>query len=708
MENIKKNSILVVDDERFNLEILINILNPEYTVYITKSGFSAVEMTNKLLPDLILLDIIMPDMNGFEVLKKLKATDITRHIPVILITGLSNAEDEEKGLELGAADYIYKPFNAGIVKSRVRNQIQIVNQIHEVIKLQKDFKAATKTVETANRGKSIFLTKMSHEMRTPINAILGIAGIQLENETLPLNIREEFSRILSSGDLLLSIINNILDMSNIELEKVEFLPAQYDVANMIYDTIFFNIIKYENKPIDVIVDVDENVPSVLFGDEHGIKQILNNLLSNAFRYTKAGKIKLSVNAKPASGESQENTDDNVMLVFSVCDTGQGMTTEQVGKLFDEYSRFNMESTHKTGGMGLGMNISQNLIHMMGGKLLVESEPDQGSLFTVILPQGNVGAKVLGKEAVKKLSQFRTNYQMKMRITPIKREQISFGRVMVVDDIEMNLYVAGEMLLPYGLKVDKVSSGEEAIEKVRSNTYDLVFMDYMMPVMDGIETTMEIRKLGKEYENLPIIALTANTISGAKEMFLANGFSDFLAKPINMHELNEIIKKWILPEKTAQRSRSKTSSGSQTLETPDANTSTNDEVYDRFLENVAKIGEINIEIGLTYFSDMKDMYCDTLDMFHKKLKPECNILAGFLEAKDIKNFYISIHGIKSSLKAIGESELSKTALDLEMASKNNDIDYCMKFFPEFKEKFLLLCNHLSDIFSGSDMFSKNEI
>jgi len=708
MDSIEKNSILVVDDERSNLEVLISILSPEYTVYMTKSGATAIEMANKYLPDLILLDILMPDMNGFDVLAVLKASDKTRNIPVIFITGLDSVKDEEKGLDMDAADYIHKPFSSKIVKSRVRNQIQIVNQIRKLVKLQQNLEFAVRAAESANRTKSVFLAKMSHEIRTPMNAILGIAGIQLQNKTLPPGMKEAFNRIYNSGDLLLAIINDILDMSKIEAGKMELTPAQYDVASMIYDTIFFNMIKYENKPIEFVLNVDENVPSALFGDEIRIKQILGNLLSNAFKYTKSGKVELSVAIKDIADKSADSG-DSVMIVFRVRDTGQGMTSEQVDKLFDEYSRFNLEANRTTEGTGLGMSIARNLISMMGGKILVESELGKGSLFTVRLPQGNVGAQVLGKEVVEKLRHFRLNYQMKTKMAPIVRESISFGKVLIVDDIEMNLYVAEEMLLPYGLQVDKAISGQEAIEKIKHNKYDLIFMDHMMPIMDGIETTLKIRKLGQECEKLPIIALTANAVAGAREMFLANGFDGFMSKPINMKELDGILKEWMVPaKKNTQQAGSEASASSSNQENAGAAASSDaNKIYDSFLENVAKIGEINTEIGLSRFSDMKEMYCSTLDMFHKKFILKSNDMAACLDAKDIKNFFISMHGIKSSLDMIGASRLAEVALELEIASKNNDLDYCLKCFPEFKEKFLSLCKQLSDVFYGAETLLEKE-
>jgi len=683
MDDAGKNSILVLDDEKLNLEILYSILTPEYTVYMTKNGSSAINMAEKYLPDLILLDIVMPDMSGYEVLAALKSSDKTRHIPVIIITGLNRVEDEEEGLSLGAADFIHKPFSTKIVLSRVRNQIQIVKQIRELTELHKNLELAVKAAENANRAKSSFLARMSHEIRTPMNAILGISEIQFRNDDLPQDTKEAFTRIYNSGDLLLGIINDILDMSKIEAGKLELTPFRYDIESLINDTVFLNIIKYENKPIELLLHIDENIPSELFGDEIRIKQILNNLLSNAFKYTFTGKVELKF--------SVEELSDYIKLIFSVRDTGQGMTKEQLDTLFDDYSRFNSEANRTTEGTGLGMGITLNLIHMMKGDIKAESEPGKGSLFTVSLPQVKTGAPVLGREAAAKLQQYRQNMKAKTKNIRIMREPIPFGKVLVVDDMDINLYVAKGMLTPYGLQIDTATSGYEAIDKIKRNAYDLVFMDHMMPIIDGVETTEQIRKLGSEYQRLPIIALTANAVAGMKEMFLANGFNGYLSKPIDTRELDEILREWMSSDKISPL--------------PDTEASDSDaagnKIDDKFWDAVGKTGDIDTETGLRHHTGNRETYYKTLEKFHKKLISECDHMGDSLDTYDIKNFEISIHAMESILAIIGAEELAKTALDLENASEKQKIEYCSQKFPVFRENLLSLHKELSDIFSGTE-------
>jgi len=695
MDDDGKNSVLIVDDDYFDLEILKNILEPEYAVYITKSGRDGLNMAVELSPDVILLDIIIPDISGFDILSLLKKNELTRKIPVIIVTGLEDGEGEERGLYLEAADYIHKPFNEKNVKLRVQNQMQIVNHMSELIVLQKRLETAVNAAENANKAKSSFLARMSHEIRTPLNAVLGISEIQLQNQTLAHDVKEAFVRIFNSGDLLLGIINDILDISKIEAGKLELVREQYYLSSMINDTVYLNIIKYEDKGIEFILNIDENVPSLLIGDEIRIKQILNNLLSNAFKYTASGEVELSLKT-----ESREDNRDLIDLIFRVRDTGQGMNAEQLEKLFDEYARFNLETNRTTVGTGLGMGITQNLISMMNGEIKAESEKGRGSVFTVCLPQGNVNAPPLGKESVEKLKQFRSSFEAKMKNAPITRELIPFGRILIVDDNDMNLYVTRGMLTPYGLQVDTALSGAEGIKKIKSlaesgSVYDIIFMDHMMPVMNGIEAVKIIRELGSKYKELPVIALTANAVAGMKNMFLENGFSDFLSKPVNMKELDEILKKWISPDKIIKSEKSGKREDDKQEES------------EKFINILSGIEEINIETGLSYISGGKDAYKNTLEIFYEKLVSECDNMSSFLKAKDISSFLVSIHAMKSMLAIIGATALSGKAYELEIASSNQDIAFCTRGFGEFKNELLILHKKLSSIYAGASALSGRE-
>ena len=387
--------------------------------------------------------------------------------------------------------------------------------------------------EAANQSKSNFLATMSHEIRTPLNAILGITQIEMQNENLPERHMAAYEKIHSSGINLLGIINDILDLTKIEPGKMELTPFEYDVPSLINDAIQLNIVRIGSKPIDFKLTVDENLPTKLFGDEIRIKQILNNLLSNAIKYTEKGQVHLSV--------KHIMINENIMLIFSVSDTGQGIKEEDRKKIFDEYARFNMAANRSIEGTGLGLNIIKRIVELMEGEISVESEFGKGSIFTVSMIQQSADNSPIGEELARRLSNF-TFTNKKQNKQEITREMMPYGSVLVVDDVEINLYVACEILLSYKLEVEMADSGIAAIEKiVNGKKYDVIFMDHMMPKMDGIETTKKLRELG--YTGF-IVALTANALVGNDKMFENNGFDGFVPKPIDINLINTILNKFV--------------------------------------------------------------------------------------------------------------------------------------------------------------------
>jgi CheY-like chemotaxis protein len=394
-----------------------------------------------------------------------------------------------------------------------------------------------KTAEKANRAKSDFLTNISHEIRTPLNVIIGITEhYMLEKDSLPPEIGEGFEKIYSAGDMLLSIINDILDLSKVEAGKLELAPGMYELVSLINDITQMNVARVENKAMEFKLSVDEKLPLRLIGDVLRIKQIINNLLSNAFKYTNAGEVSLSFSGEGAA------TDKTVTLVLRVRDTGQGMTAEQVDILLDENIRFNPESNVKFAGVGLGIGRTRELIRMMRGEMSVESVPGKGSCFTVKLPQRNAGGGELGAKIVDHLQKFRFAELRNKRKPSIQRENMSYGKVLVVDDMPSNLDVMKLLLKSYQIKVDTAGNGLEAIEIIKAgNLYDIVLMDHMMPKMDGVEATRKIREMGYTQ---PIVALTANAVIGQSETFIENGFDAFMSKPVDVRQLNFMLKEFV--------------------------------------------------------------------------------------------------------------------------------------------------------------------
>jgi PAS domain S-box-containing protein len=510
--------------------------------------------------------------------------------------------------------------------------------------------------EAANLAKSAFLAKISHEIRTPMNVVLGISEIQLKNEALPPEAREAINIIYNSGYLLLGIINDILDLSKIEAGKLELSPVEYDVASLINDAVHINVMRYDSKPVEFNLLVDEDIPSTLYGDELRIKQILNNLLSNAFKYTDSGTVTLSVSAEfTGQKEAPFTPGDTFVLVFRVNDTGQGMTSEQVDKLFDEYTRFNMDANRKTQGTGLGMSIAKSLVSMMNGEISVESELGKGSVFTVKLPQKIIGSGVLSREAAENLKQFRLDRgEHYKKNTNIVREYMPYGRVLIVDDVETNLYVAKGLLAPYGLTIETVTSGFEAIEKIKGGaSYDIIFMDHIMPEMDGLEAVKIIRCLG--YER-PIIALTANAIAGQAEMFMANGLDGFVSKPIDIRQLNATLNKLIrdkYPAEVVEAARKQDRS-------------------QYYHDDGAPQNTKNSKLAGIFAGDAEKALA-VLEGVHQ---------SKYHSANDLKLYIVYAHAMKSALLSIGEQELSGFALKLEDAAQKHDITVLSEETPVF--------------------------
>ncbi|MCL2245145.1 MAG: ATP-binding protein [Treponema sp.] len=503
---------------------------------------------------------------------------------------------------------------------------------------------AANEANKANKAKSSFLANMSHEIRTPMNAILGIAEIQLRDETLSPEAEEANKKIYESGDLLLNIINDILDLSKIEAGKLELIPVKYDIPSLVNDTVQLNRLRFDSKPIELSINVDENTPHYLLGDELRVKQVMNNILSNAFKYTDEGSVSLSVHP-----ESMDN--ESVTVVFRICDTGQGMSETQLKNLFYEYTRFNAEANRETVGTGLGMSITKHLLELMNGDISVKSELGKGSEFIVRIPQKRAGPETCGKEISEKLKKFNFRSTTLTNKTQFLREYMPYGSVLVVDDVESNIYVTRGMLLPYGIKVDSASSGFEAINKVEEgNIYDIIFMDHMMPKMDGIETTNRLRKMGYTHT---IVALTANALIGREEMFLKNGFDGFISKPIDSRELNLMLNELIRNKKSP-------------------------EVIEAARQKIAiqksGINAVNNGLAAAAAADI-DNAINVLEELQQGLSKE-------MSPENLLLYTTTVHGLKSALANIGENTLSKTAFKLEQAGNNGSTEIILSETAEF--------------------------
>jgi len=508
MGEAKKNSILVVDDENSNIMALTHIFSPEYTIYAAKNGQKAIEAAERYLPDVILLDIVMPDMDGYAVITAFKNSEKLKNIPVIFITGLSNADDEEKGLSLGAADYIGKPFSPAIVKLRVQNQINQINLTRLIIEKE--------TAEKSSKARSEFLSRMSHEMRTPMNAIMGmtvLAKNTSENEKRD----DMLDKISSASGHLLKLIDDVLDMSDIEDNKLRLSFSEYSFAVMIRDILNKANPDVKRKQQSLTTDIDPSIPETLVGDEKRLTQVILNLLSNAIKFT------------PEQGSVQINAfvhgvaEETLTMQIEVIDNGIGMSEDQREKLFIPFEQADGGIDRKYGGAGLELAISKHIVGLMGGEIWVESALGKGSKFAFTV-------------------------QVQLRAPEPKDESpISLaGRVaLLAEDVEINREIVMAMLENTGLQIVCAETGQEALDMFSSapGQYDIILMDINMPVMDGLEATRRIRALETpEGVRVPIIAMTANVLMSEVETYLSAGMTDHIGKPVDFDKLlNKLYK-----------------------------------------------------------------------------------------------------------------------------------------------------------------------
>ena len=394
-------------------------------------------------------------------------------------------------------------------------------------------KQETQNAIAATKAKSEFLANMSHEIRTPINAIMGMNEMVLQESTQD-SVKEYAKDISSASENLLRIVNDILDFSKIESGKLEIINDNYDLGEIIYDVTTLVSSKAESKGLKLNVMVDENLPSKLYGDDKRVRGIITNILNNAVKYTEQGFVNLIIN-----GVAKENI---IELSIKVEDSGQGIKEEDLDKIFSGFSQVNVKQNKNIEGTGLGLSITKRLVELMDGSITVKSEFGKGSVFTVILPQQVVSWDKMGNyESHKHVSS-------EVSAKESKELEIPDARILVVDDTPLNLKVISKFLTKTKATVDCIASGEEMLERVQKSYYDIIFLDHMMPNMDGIETLKASKELQNNIcENVPVIALTANAIVGAKEMYLEAGFNDYLSKPVKIEALHEMLIKYLPPE-----------------------------------------------------------------------------------------------------------------------------------------------------------------
>lgn len=514
-ESQQDSRILIVDDVAINIELMKSILQADrYLIASAGSGEAALLKTRTHVFDLILLDIVLPDINGFDVCRQIKQHSPNRETPVIFLTAQRDEKSLVEGFRLGAVDYILKPFSPEELRARVKSHISLK-------KSQEDLKKARDIAEEAVRAKALFLANMSHEIRTPLNGIIGMIDILKHTELTDQQL-EYLDIVDISSETLLTIINDILDFSKLEAGQIDCEKILYDLRQETDEIYKILVYSARQKDLEFCVQVDEAIPVRLLGDPFRLRQILINLGNNAIKFTKKGFVRMRVFPEADYEQSRK-------IRFEVQDSGIGISEDNRKKLFKSFSQADMSTTREYGGTGLGLAISKLLVRMMGGQIGVYSEEGKGSLFWFTIHAEEAG------QAIPKASELKPS-------EPTIKKSL---RILLAEDNIINQKVTLLNIARLGHQAELAANGLEAVKLFASRPFDLVLMDVQMPGIDGLQATREIRKIElkrKSRHAVPIIAMTANLYGEEIRELIDSGMDDYLGKPFKPSDLDQSIRK----------------------------------------------------------------------------------------------------------------------------------------------------------------------
>ncbi len=552
--------------------------------------------------------------------------------------------------------------NASIAKMREDEQRREYEA--KVLKFEKE------SADEANRAKSDFLAQMSHEIRTPINAVIGMDEMILRETTDP-DIRDYALDIKSAGKALLSLVNGVLDFSKIESGKMEITPTDYRTEELIDDVVNMIEDRAEKKYLEFHLEIDGNIPKGLHGDDIRIEQVITNLLTNAVKYSDQGSVTLKMDCEKLGN-------DECTLFVEVRDTGIGIREEDMDKLFESFQRLDERKNRNIEGTGLGMAIVQGILSMMGSKIEVQSEYGKGSVFSFRLKQGVVDPEPIGE--------YRRHRGELPEEDATRMLRVIRADVLVVDDNDMNLKVAKGLMKRLNLVPDTVNSGKKAIDMIGNKHYDIILMDHMMPVLDGIETLKILRENKLIDDSTTVIALTANAISGAREMYINEGFRDYMSKPIIPKQLESILIQY-LPE-GSYKFVDLSDEGSQA------------DQKDSIADTLGKKG-FNVRAALTYCMNDEEFFIDLLETFVESEPEKRESISRFYNEKNWTDYSTYVHALKSSARTIGADKLSKMALDQENASKAKNVPSIISGYDSMMDEYAKVVEVLKSVLKTGD-------
>ncbi len=537
----------------------------------------------------------------------------------------------------------------------IQGYMMTIVDVTKIIEQNHLMKRLVLQTEDANRAKTNFVSNMSHEIRTPMNSIVGITEILLRSRHSPKE-QEYLLNIQSSGRVLLTIINDVLDCSKMEAGKMQLFDEPYDTCSLFHDLRISMENRIGHSGLELIYDIDQDIPCKLKGDMGRIRQVIINLVNNAIKYTEKGSVRFSVHVR------QKNT-DKVMLYYEVADTGIGIRKEDQKILFDAFQRVEMDRNRYVEGTGLGLTISQNLVNMMGGVIEVESEYGKGSRFFFTIEQTIIDPTPVSA----------VNYNgQKDNVTEKEAECLFIApeaHILLVDDNELNLVVAKELLKPLRMQIDTAENGLQAVKMVRNSQYDLVLMDHMMPVMDGIEAAKAIRALPEDkYQKLPIIALTANAMVDARKEFLNAGMNGFVAKPIDFTRICNQLKLW-LPKDLVRD-----------VPKEEAKMLLADDLSDREIQPEDPQMGFSFEEGVNHCGS-KAALMKTIRIFYRTIDSKADKIEQCLKEGLISDYVVEVHALKSSALLIGAVPLSEAAKELEGYGKQGKTELLEEKTPD---------------------------